>query len=64
MDRSMITPKMKKNDNMVRQKHKHADFREKKSLRSYMPHTKIGEKKSANKTYSKLIKSIIYINKN
>ena len=41
-------------------KHKNADFHEKKSLRSYMPNTKVGKKTSSNKIHSKLIDLIIY----
>ena len=46
---------MRKNDYMVQQKHKNVVFREKQSLRSYMPSTKVGKNKSSNETYSKLI---------
>ena len=52
--------KIKKNDNMVQKKIKNVDFREKKSLRSYMPSTKVGKIKSSNKSRSKLINLIIH----
>ena len=40
-------------------KHKNVD-REKKSLRSYMPHTKVGKNKPSDKIHSNLINLIIY----
>ena len=41
-------------------KHKHVVFRKKKSLRSYMPHTKLGKNKCSDIVCSKLISLIIY----
>ena len=41
-------------------KHTNVDVRETKSLRSYMPHTKVGKNKSLNIIHSKLINLIIY----
>ena len=55
-----LLQKIKKNDNMVQQKHKNVDFREKKSLRSYMPHTKVGKNKCSINIYSQLVNLIIY----
>ena len=41
-------------------KHKNVDFRKKKSLRSYMPSTKVGKIKSLCKIYSKSSHLIIH----
>ena len=43
-------------------KDKNVDFGEKKSLRSYMPSTKVGKNKSSNKIHSNLINLIIHNN--
>ena len=53
--------KIKKNHNMDQTKSKMLIF-VKKSLRSYMPNTKVGKIKSSNKSHSKLPNLIIYNN--
>ena len=52
--------KIKTNDNMVQKNRNMLIFVEQKSLRSYMPHTKVEKNKCSNKIHLKLINSIIY----
>ena len=51
---------MRTNDYMVQQKTKFNGFIEKKSLISYMPHTKVGKNKCSDILHSKLTNLIIY----
>ena len=53
--RVFFNPKNDKKTQYDPKKLKNVDFREKKSLRSYMPSTKVGKNKSSNKIHSKSI---------